>query len=1029
MVNHNPSVLNIGQVNLQRARAASHGAHLFCLQNHVSLLCIQEPYAFVSPHGDPTVLPFWGLATKVLHARSSSPITAAIVSFLSPADHLLLLTHLCTPYLTACEIEVNARLHLLISIYISPQADFREALRVLGRCLDFAGDRPVIIVGDFNAKSHTWHSTYTDGRGALLDNFAVQNGLYFANLPNQPETFWNTNGASNIDLTLFSAGIANRIHDWHVHVDAVLSDHRMITFSIDKEGPPSQVTNYRDPFRVKPRRLTAEYERAIRDSPLPEIRPENSNSIDQTVEALTERITSAFLAAAPVKQTRSTGSTWWTDELATKRARVSALRRRFQDSRSEIDKRAFARVRAEYKADILKAKMDDWTRFVRVSLQHSPWSLPYKLAAKKTKRPLLCATVLRDDGHTISVEETLETILDTLMPLDSEETDSPQQADIRRHLPNCTGDVAVTAVISREEVSEALSRLGRRKAPGPDNIHGITIKSLLPILEDTLYNIYSACFNAGHFPIMWKRGRLVTFLKNSDSDPTKVKSLRPITLLCELGKVLEKLMLLRLEEIPTHDLYGTQQFGFVRERGTVQACQNLISQVDNTYAHHLLVFLDISGAFNNLWWPALLETLHHLQIPHNLFSLFRSYFLDRAIEYSSSGVTLSRILSKGCPQGSVLGPALWNVNLAVLLSKDLPEGCGMTAYADDLALVVNANNRAQLEQRSAQALGVIHEWASARKLEISREKSQYLVLGDTLKCNPRIKIGGRNITRARRARYLGVIMDPRLSFVDHVGAVVARARRTFGSVRRLTATMWGQLHQPLREIYHRAILPQVEYAIAVWAHRLQHSHVRRKLAAIQGLCLRTVLSVYATVPTDSVCILAREPPLFLLLDERQAFACLKRRGTCLYLGRQYRLEDFAGRAEAYRAMKEATLDRWQELWTDSEKGRSLYLIIPEIRAWLDVEVRLDRHTAQFLTGHFECALHLHRIGKADSPNCDTCHVIDDQTHRILACRKYERARNAGRAALSGFWPSRPEEIVDLISRSITAIRPFMSDPT
>lgn len=72
----------------------------------------------------------------------------------------------------------------------------------------------------------------------------------------------------------------------------------------------------------------------------------------------------------------------------------------------------------------------------------------------------------------------------------------------------------------------------------------------------------------------------------------------------------------------------------------------------------LVIFIDISGAFDNLWWPKNFQDLHIRNIPSAIIKILKSYLTDRYIEYSSQYFTTSKLLTKGWPQGSVLGPFL-----------------------------------------------------------------------------------------------------------------------------------------------------------------------------------------------------------------------------------------------------------------------------------------------------------------------------------------------------------------------------------
>ncbi|KAG5870236.1 hypothetical protein JTB14_029110 [Gonioctena quinquepunctata] len=179
--------------------------------------------------------------------------------------------------------------------------------------------------------------------------------------------------------------------------------------------------------------------------------------------------------------------------------------------------------------------------------------------------------------------------------------------------------------------------------------------------------------------------------KAPERDPGDINSLRPITLLSELGKMLERIIIAKIngamQEAP---LISDNQYGFSREKSTVGAIANVLDRINSPEKHHIVIFLDIKGAFNNMWWPSLLKYLHETGLPRQLVSLLKSYLEDRYIEYYSNTEKVGKQLTKGCPQGSALGPLLWNLTVEPLLRHDWPGNVAVTVYADDIAVAINA---------------------------------------------------------------------------------------------------------------------------------------------------------------------------------------------------------------------------------------------------------------------------------------------------------------------------------------------------
>ncbi|KAG5865319.1 hypothetical protein JTB14_022217 [Gonioctena quinquepunctata] len=143
---------------------------------------------------------------------------------------------------------------------------------------------------------------------------------------------------------------------------------------------------------------------------------------------------------------------------------------------------------------------------------------------------------------------------------------------------------------------------------------------------------YQARSSLLHIADAWKQGNLITILKAPDKDPSDPKSLRPITLLSEMGKVLERIIkYVMLSHFGEEDLFHSSQFGFRSGRSTVHAVNHLLGHVREAENHSMVIFADISGAFDNMWWPTLIKVLHERNTPAEIVSLITSYLHNRRL--------------------------------------------------------------------------------------------------------------------------------------------------------------------------------------------------------------------------------------------------------------------------------------------------------------------------------------------------------------------------------------------------------------
>ena len=172
-----------------------------------------------------------------------------------------------------------------------------------------------------------------------------------------------------------------------------------------------------------------------------------------------------------------------------------------------------------------------------------------------------------------------------------------------------------------------------------------------------------------------------------------------------IGKVLEKLIAGRLRALVNHHpLSSDRQFGFRPGKSTEDALVELNRIVKETRCKYAVGLLfDTIGAFNNVWWPSILQNLKERDCPRNLYGLIQSYLSGKKAEIVSSTQEEVKLVTKGCPQGSVLGPLFWNLIFDEFVEDLRREENEAIAFADDLIVVIEANNRKGLEMNANDA--------------------------------------------------------------------------------------------------------------------------------------------------------------------------------------------------------------------------------------------------------------------------------------------------------------------------------------
>jgi len=160
---------------------------------------------------------------------------------------------------------------------------------------------------------------------------------------------------------------------------------------------------------------------------------------------------------------------------------------------------------------------------------------------------------------------------------------------------------------------------------------------------------------------------------------------------------MERIVVGRLNEhLRENAELSERQFGFRAGRSTIDAVVELracLEQIIQGRGVALAVSLDIVNAFNTLPWDKIGAGLRAHGVPGYLVRIVRAYFEGRGIVFrDAEGVCRRRRIRRGVPQGSVLGPLLWNLAYDEVLGRVLPPGCHVICYADDTLVLAGGRS-------------------------------------------------------------------------------------------------------------------------------------------------------------------------------------------------------------------------------------------------------------------------------------------------------------------------------------------------
>lgn len=666
---------------------------------------------------------------------------------------------------------------------------------------------------------------------------------------------------------------------------------------------------------------------------------------------------------------------WWNSEIASLRRtciqkrRIATRARHTQNpDLTENAHDDYRDARRNLRNAIKASKSQSWSNLCK-EVDDNPWGRPYKIVMGKLKG----ATASRSMDPT-----TLDSVVCHLFPQHPNLTDIWTSALTGQEVPSVTSSL----------VSDVLE-YDKKKAPGPDGIPK-KIWQLVHKWDDKLLpNLFDKCLNEGNFPRRWKESILVLITKPS-RPVNSPSSFRPLCLLDDAGKLLERIIADQLTTFLTSSRgLSRNQHGFTKGRSTVTALQQLTSIADsarNSRQLLLAVSLDVKNAFNSISWKEILGAMVRRQVPAYLTNIIRSYFSERKITAESSSSKMQWPVSSGVPQGSVIGPLLWNIAFDDLLKLSMPNGVELICYADDTLVTVCGKTTADIETSATVALKLVSRWMTQKGLELAVTKTEAIFFrGRRRKVSPpSISFGNTQIIPSPTMLYLGVLLDNRLSFQPHLKRTKDKATTAATHLSRLMPNLGGP-KEDKRRLLMSVITSILTYASPIWESSLQVKKNELTLRESQRKAAQRCISSYRTVSFVAATALAGIPPIDLLLQERKHVKELIDTGNS---------KDSA----VTRARKE-TLRKWQQRWLEPEprlQGAWTKTLIPKLDQWVDrPHGQLSYRLTQLLTGHGSFQQYLHRFGITDSPICLHCPLGEDDTayHTIFICPAWQTERS------------------------------------
>ena len=388
------------------------------------------------------------------------------------------------------------------------------------------------------------------------------------------------------------------------------------------------------------------------------------------------------------------------------------------------------------------------------------------------------------------------------------------------YLKNRQLNTMMLAPVTPEEVTK-LTKGFKDSAPGYDEIKMKPIQVVISEILSPLTYVLNLSISNGIFPEILKIANVTPLYKKDD--PMIFSNYRPVSLLCALSKILEKVMYDRLNDfLNEFDIIFKYQFGFRKGYSTYLALTVLMDKLAKSMENGdyvVGVFLDFSKAFDMVDHKILLSKLYHYGIRDVALKWFQSYLENRQQYVTYNGETSNmQKIQCGVPQGSILGPLLFLIYI-----NDLANVCSHTMpifFADDSNLFLNGTDPTNIEAKLNNELAQIAEWLKVNKLALNIDKTSCMLFGNK-KGYSKVKfcLQGKQITQVSTIKFLGVMIDEKLNWKAHVSYISGKISRAIGVI--IKARNLGK--EALLSLYYTLIYPYLTYCHQIWGSTYQYN--------------------------------------------------------------------------------------------------------------------------------------------------------------------------------------------------------------
>ena len=391
--------------------------------------------------------------------------------------------------------------------------------------------------------------------------------------------------------------------------------------------------------------------------------------------------------------------------------------------------------------------------------------------------------------------------------------------------------------ISVENMFNEIMNLDLSKASPKDSIPGKIVKDNINIFSIILKENFNEMLKTGEFPEKLKLADISPIFKKGDK--TDKANYRPVSILPIISKLYEKLLYYQLYNFFEMKL-STSQCGF-RKGFSAQHClipllEKWKTAVDNNSSFGA-VLTDLSKAFDCLSHDLIVAKLDAYGMDISSLRLIHSYLRERRqrVRINNSYSSWSTLLY-GVPQGSIIGPLLFNIyltDLFLIINK-----CEIANYADDCTLYTSQSKTKNVIEALEMDAKILFNWFKINGMKANPDKS-HLILSNS-NTNLYTYIDDHKINNQNEVDLLGITIDNKLTFNKHMSRLCMKASKKLHALIRVANYMTEAQRM---KVMNSFIYSQFQYCPLVWIFHSREFNIR--INKIHERAMRVVYRDYS----------------------------------------------------------------------------------------------------------------------------------------------------------------------------------------